>query len=147
MFFPFCAVWNRIRPTLEPIVEARKIRRQETERKGLLETRTSLVENLYKTYLKTLKPSQWFFQPCPAEVCEFSPFNEHINAASDLSVKEKTFAAAMTMLPGLLVMWAEERRKGLLEMLRAASPKGAAGVLQISMPQSIGRYRRGRMGN
>jgi hypothetical protein len=114
-------VWNCIRPILEPIVQHAKARRLASERAAVIDSRTQILEPLYKLYLKNLLPSQWAFQPSVAEVCEFSPFDTLVQAPNEVVITTASFSEAIMLLPGLISTWIQERRQRLLDMLPASS--------------------------
>jgi hypothetical protein len=114
---PYYTGWKLIRPTLESVVQAARTKRLAKQRAALVGQRKVIVELLYKTYLKTLKPSQWFFQPSSVEVCEFSPFNEIVEAPDGVTVDAASFGEAMERLPGLIAIWTEGRRRTLMDLL------------------------------
>jgi hypothetical protein len=118
-------VWNRILPILEPFVQHKKADRLARERAALIHNRTRIVDSVYKSYLKTLLPSQWAFHPCVAEVCKFSPFDALVQAPDEVTVNAASFAEAVVMLPGLVATWMQERRQMLLDMLSASSKHSA----------------------
>jgi hypothetical protein len=107
------------------VVLGRKTERLARERELLIKSRIQIVEPLYKSYLKSLKPSQLLFQPCLTQVCEFTKFNDVVQAADDINVDAASFTEAMEMLPGLIIAWTEERRKMLLDLISTSSKETA----------------------
>jgi hypothetical protein len=103
------------------MVQNKKAERLAIERQHRITSRCPIVEKLYKSYLKCLKPSQVFFQPCVVQVCELPKFNDLVQAADDVNIDAASFAEAMEMLPGLIIAWTEERRKMLLDLISASS--------------------------
>lgn len=103
------------------MVQQERAKRLAIERQRLLDRRTHVVNTLYKSYLKCLKPSEVFFQPCIAQICKFSQFNDLVQAADDVAINAASFAEAMEQLPGLIIAWTEQQRKILLDLILTAS--------------------------
>jgi hypothetical protein len=69
----FCLAFRNIRPKIEGLVKSRK----ETRIKG---ERQSLLEGIYRDYLKTLRPEKWQYLPQARCVKDIDAFKEFLNA-------------------------------------------------------------------
>ena len=113
-------VWNRVQPILEPIIIQAKEARLAKERGNLVHSRIKILELVFISYIKTLRPIQWRFLPSIFEVAEFSPFHDVIQAPNDVNVTPASFTALVDTLPALIADWSEERKISLLHMLTAS---------------------------
>lgn len=120
--------WKRIHPALEPLIQETRARRLPHARADAIKCRIAIVNSLYHRYLQTLLPSQWALQPCVADVCQFSPFDTLVQAPNHVIVDFTSFAEAVTMLPGLISTWTQNKQRRLLDML----PVPASSNLTVS---------------
>ncbi|KAF8953642.1 hypothetical protein BDZ97DRAFT_2082542 [Flammula alnicola] len=95
-------IWQRIRPILEPKVKEEKEDRLKRELRTLKVIRRRMVDSLYNTYKKSLRPSQWRYLPRTLDVCELEPFARLIDSSSDVPITEADFGQCMERLPELL---------------------------------------------
>ncbi|KAF8058734.1 hypothetical protein FPV67DRAFT_515626 [Lyophyllum atratum] len=129
-------IWNRIRPSLEKKIQAAQTQRimmeshqlkqkqlvkEQDELQKLLqhriEVRTKVVEGVYKSYLKTLVPSQILYSPIVEIISKFPAFKQVIRAHPDIDVSADSFGNAMALLPELSSAWAEQRKTILRKRL------------------------------
>ncbi|KAF8066606.1 hypothetical protein FPV67DRAFT_1582098 [Lyophyllum atratum] len=114
-------IWKRIQPILEPRVLECQKSRIALAREVLLGQRTEIADTAYKTYLKTLVPYQWLYHPTADTICGFSPFDQVINSPDNVTVSEASFQEAISMLPGLISTWSEERKATLKALIPSES--------------------------
>lgn len=113
-------VWNRVQPILEPIIIQAKEYRLANERRALVNSRIDVLEPVFISYIKTLKPMQWRFLPSAAEVAEFSLFKDVIQAPNNIRVTPASFTPLVDALPALIADWSQGRKTSLLQMFTAS---------------------------
>jgi hypothetical protein len=85
----------------------------------LVKQRTAVFKEVYNSYLKTVLPSQWIYHPLLDHVSMFSVFEQLLNAEGDVTIDETSFQEGVSMLPGLITTWSEERKTHLRNKMYA----------------------------
>lgn len=117
---PVHAVWKRIHPKLQALVENSKAERLLTERHSLIRRRSNIVMELYAAYQKTLPPLQWLSLPLASDVCQFPEFRSILDSDADTEVTMASFTSPMSMLPDLISGWVERMRNHLTKRMGAS---------------------------
>lgn len=115
-----------------------KAQRPFHQRESIIYRQRSLLHSLYRDYLKTLVPSQWFYYPQVAEITELPAF-KIINAADDVEVE----AESVTSLRQPAATWVEDRKAGLRIQIAdtakaQSSEAGSPAVEEKTVPFLIG---------
>ncbi|KAJ7185456.1 hypothetical protein C8R46DRAFT_982058 [Mycena filopes] len=134
------SIWKRIRPILEPRVQAAKEERLKTERDARIRARTALVEEVYKNYRQTLVPRSWRYLPSLYEIRQSSPFSAVIDLPNAVDVRIADFKDAEAALPTILPLITAARKAELLRLIeaaRTAEPNLFTAASQDSDPRTL----------
>ncbi|KDR69740.1 hypothetical protein GALMADRAFT_145151 [Galerina marginata CBS 339.88] len=118
--------WQRIRPTLEPMVRQRQEQRIELELTALWDSRISMVDDLYEGYKRSLTPPQWKYLPGTHDICMLEPFARLIRAPAEPVISQEDFQQWIDMLPEMLSSLSEQKRKYFATMFPVASSTQAS---------------------
>ncbi|KAF9464002.1 hypothetical protein BDZ94DRAFT_1257356 [Collybia nuda] len=131
-------VWKRIQPILEPQIREHRKARILAAHEAIVEQRKTILKDMYKSYLKTLQPSQWLYHPRSKELTEFSVFEPLINADDEVTVDNASFQEPMSMLPGLISTWSEQRMANLRNKITSvAQGNGITSIDPVHLATSI----------
>lgn len=107
------AAWKRLQPILEPQIQNHRQALILAAHEVVVTKRTAILKDLYTSYLKTTLPSQWLYHPLLSDIIQFPVFAQLIDAEDDVTIDEASFQEPITMLPGLVATWSEERKTNL----------------------------------
>ncbi|RXW18806.1 hypothetical protein EST38_g7059 [Candolleomyces aberdarensis] len=111
------AVWSRLRPKLEPGIEAERNRRVACELESTMNERMSILKDLYDVYLSSLKPSDCCFCP-PAQFLRPLPeVVSLIEAGKDVVVTSHDFQPILDNIATHIANYQEERRQFAISTL------------------------------
>ena len=117
---PTTAVWDRVKPRLEPPIHLARLIRLEKARKQLIRARTLFIKDQYNQYKKDeTHLSTWSDHPPLYTVCEFDMMRRLIEREGDelLSPEDEGVKDAMRRLPGAMEGWTREKMRQLAGLL------------------------------
>ncbi|KAK0455645.1 uncharacterized protein EV420DRAFT_1552462 [Desarmillaria tabescens] len=117
--------WTRMRPSLEAVIKAYRVRKAKAARSLALRERASIVEDILKTYKQQFLPIVWREMPSLIDVCMFPAFKDVLELPTETIINEASFADAMNELPDLIADWQQRR----VSKLRALIPSQETGQI------------------
>lgn len=93
------AVWNTLRPKLEPAVQRAKAIREEAAREPLVASRRKILDDLYIEYLGQLKPSERYCAPPPGILRVLPAVWQVLDSGPDVDVTAQDFAPVVAQFP------------------------------------------------
>ncbi|KAK0490240.1 hypothetical protein IW261DRAFT_1431022 [Armillaria novae-zelandiae] len=116
--------WNRIRPSLEAVIQEDRVRRAKADRSTALYARAENVRAVLKTYKQKFLPVVWRQIPSFIDVCTFPPFKDILELPTENSVTEASFSDAMNEVPVLIADWQEREEADIRTMVAAQETEG-----------------------
>lgn len=109
--------WSRIRTAVEAEVNKWKGERIARERKPLIESRKTVIKQVYSEYRKALVPTQWAYHPDISQVYTFEDFAALINDPSDSTLTRQHCHEALQSLPSYVKTFNEKKMATLLSLV------------------------------
>ncbi|KAJ2935038.1 hypothetical protein H1R20_g2021, partial [Candolleomyces eurysporus] len=117
------AVWSRLRPKLEPGIEAERNRRVARELESTINERMSILNDLYDVYLSSLKPSDRCFCPPVQFLRPLPEVASLIEAGKDVVVTSHDFQPILDNIATHIANYQEERRQFAISTLPETETK------------------------
>ncbi|KAJ2935037.1 hypothetical protein H1R20_g2020, partial [Candolleomyces eurysporus] len=119
------AVWGRLRPKLEPAIEAQRNQREARELELTKSKRMSILNDLYDVHLSSLKPFDRYFCP-PAQFLRSLPqVVSLIEAGKDVIVTSHDFQPILDNIATHIANYQEERQQFAISTLPESENQAA----------------------